>query len=122
MNLNQHKDLTVEKWKKFPFYKQVLMIASELKRAHFWIKKKNLDEVKLCYERALELISITVETMLPYSSGNRLHELLRFKECLQKEYISKIFSEDRNKNLFFTLISLSPQSYNLLNSNSKSQP
>lgn len=116
MKLKEHKDLTVEKWRKFPFYKQILMIASELQRANSWIRREDFTEVKLCYERALELIFITIENLLLCHIDNRIRELLRFKELLQEEYIKEKFSLERNQKLFSTLVSLSPESYNLLNS------
>ena len=44
MKLKYRKGLTVERWKEFPFFKQILMIATELNRAGKWIKAGDFDE------------------------------------------------------------------------------
>ena len=64
MNLKHHKTLTKEKWSRFPFYKQIIMIANEINRAKNWIIKGDIDEVKNCYEKALELIDLTVAVLV----------------------------------------------------------
>ena len=115
MKLKEHKDLTAQRWREFPFYKQILMIASELQRANSWIKRGDFNEVRLCYERALELIFLTIEVLPRNPEDNRLRELLRFRELLQQEYIKQGLSIESNQKLFSTLISLSSESYNLLN-------
>ena len=55
MELKYHRELTIERWRGFPFFKQILMIATELNRAGKWIEAEDFHEVKRCYERALEL-------------------------------------------------------------------
>ena len=123
MELKEHKNLTIEKWRQFPFYKQILMIGTEFQRASSWIEKKDFREVNLCHERALELVFLTILYLAEsqrYSNSNweknRLKELLRFKECLQQEYINKEKSFLTNKKLFSTLILFSRESFSLLGS------
>ncbi len=110
MKLKQHKNLTEEKWRKFPFYKQILMIGTELKRADSAYKINNIEEVRECYERALELIFLTIEVL---EDKRKLKELLRFKECLQKLYLNP--DEKENEKLFEILILMDKEAFNLLN-------
>lgn len=110
--LKLHKTLDENKWKRFPYYKQILMITNELNRAINWIKKEEIEEVNNCYERALELLDITASQT---ENKNKLKELLRFREILSLEYISKEKNLDLNKKLLQTLISLDKESYKLLN-------
>lgn len=111
MILKHHKTLTPEKWKRFPVYKQLLMIANELNRAKNWILKNDYQEVKNCYERAFELIDLTVSV----SVGKRiLKELLRFREVFAEFYLKKTNDIVINQKLYNTLLLLDKESYNLL--------
>ncbi|MFA6924289.1 MAG: hypothetical protein WC223_08555 [Bacteroidales bacterium] len=60
MNLIYHKNLTVEKWSVYSKAQQILMIANELNRAKNMPEKNKINETNLCYERAFELIDLTV--------------------------------------------------------------
>ncbi len=110
MKLKQHKNLTPEKWKKFPFYKQILMIGTELKRADSAYKINDIEEVKESYARALELIFLTIEVL---EDKRKLKELLRFKECVQKLYLNP--DKKENERLFNVLILMDKDAFNLLN-------
>jgi len=107
-----HTDLTSEKWKSFSIDKQLLMIANEINRAKNWIEKKDFEKVLHCYERAFELIDLTVD-----SSKNRslVNELMRFRELLATEYIHRVNNTEQNLKLFKVLLSLSLESYNIYN-------
>lgn len=111
MKLKHHKTLTEEKWSQFPFYKQIIMIANEINRAKNWIVKGDSEEVRICYEKALELIDLTVAVLV---DRKVLREFLRFREVLAYEYISNKKNAETNKKLFFVLLSLNKDSYNLL--------
>ena len=111
MNLKQHKTLTEEKWAQFPFYKQLLMIANELNRAKNWIIKGDSEEVRNCYERAFELIDLTVSVSVRRKA---LRELLRFREMLAEVYIKKQLDLKLNQKLFHVLLLLDKDAYNLL--------
>lgn len=112
MNLKQHKTLTIEKWSSFSFGRQILMIANELNRAKNWITKNDLHEVKLCYERAFELLYLTIANV---KERYRRKELLRLKEVLAELYASEELLLKKNAQLYMVTISLSAESYNLLN-------
>lgn len=110
MTLKHHKDLTIDKWTGFPLYKRILMIATEFSRANNSIAKGNGEEIKDCYERALELLDLTIETV----RGNLLGELLRFREVVASNYIKEKIDLKDNQNLYNTLISLDKDAFNLL--------
>jgi len=107
-----HTGLTSDKWSSFGIDKQILMIANEMNRAKNWIEKKDFEKVLHCYERALELLDLTVN-----SSKNRslVNELMRFRELLATEYIHKVNNTEQNLKLFKVLLSLSLESYNIYN-------
>ncbi len=111
MNLKNHKSLTKKKWSGYSFGKRILMIGNELNRAKNWIAKKDFEEVKLCYERALELLFLTIACE---EKRARIFELVRLKEVLCGLYIDKSPTVEKNSLIFNTLISLSEESYSLL--------
>jgi hypothetical protein len=111
MKLKYHTTLTEEKWGKFDFYKQILMIANELNRAKNWIEKKDFREVKLCYERAFELLYLTIEIR---NNKKKLRELLRFKEMLGMLYMKDYPTLKENFNLLKILVSLDKDSFKML--------
>ena len=111
MNLKHHKTLTTEKWKTFSFGKQILMIGNELNRAKNWIIRKDFQEVGLCYERAFELLYLTIACA---KKKSRIYELSRFKEVLSSLFLEELPSIENNIKVYNTLISLSGESYSLL--------
>ncbi|GAG41810.1 unnamed protein product [marine sediment metagenome] len=82
------------------------MIANELNRAKNWIKKNDLEEVKNCYERALELLDLTVEIT---KDKNRLKEYLRLREMMGKLYLEKKGDLKVNSQLFACLRTMSKE-------------
>lgn len=82
-----HKTLNPEKWAKFSTKEQILMIASEILRAKNWLQHQDIETTQNCYERALELIDLTV-------SDSRLNLeqrkcLLQLREALGFLYIKE---------------------------------
>ena len=82
------------------------MIGNELNRAKNWIEKNDLEEVNNCYERALELLDLTVEIT---ESGNRLREYLRLREMMGKLYIEKNGDLKLNNQLFSCICTMSKE-------------
>lgn len=108
--MNTHKSMTLEKWSGFSKGQQILMIANEINRAKNILSKNNSDDIKSSYERALDLIDITVQDS---KWENNLKELLR---C--REFIGMLYNERDsylNNLLLNNLILLSPEAYNILN-------
>jgi hypothetical protein len=87
------------------------MIATELSRAKNWIEKKQNFEINQCYERAFELIDLTVEDS---KWKNGLKEILRFRELLAELYLQNNKNAKMNQSLYDILLTLSVESYNML--------
>jgi hypothetical protein len=111
-NLKFHKNLTSERWAKFNTSQQILMIANELNRAKNSLLRRDEEEVRECYERAMELLDLTISISLKRSKRK---ELLRFREVLGFEYLSKEKKVSRIEALTKTLILLDKEAFNLLN-------
>jgi hypothetical protein len=75
----QHKSLASGRWRELSFFEQMANIGSEVERALKWKEKNNPEYSRLAYERALELLDLTIEDSRNVS---RLKELLRLREAL----------------------------------------
>ena len=106
--LKLHKTLTPEKWRKFSEAQQILMIACEINRAKHWIQKNDREAVNDCYERAFELLDLTVSLT---EKKNKRKELLRLREVIASQYIVEKKDFEINELIFKTLLSLNPESY-----------
>lgn len=107
-----HKNLTLEKWAGYSKGQQVLMIANELNRAKNLYLRDMIDEVKFCYERAMEMTDLTSED--PKWKG-RLKEMRRFREELAGLYWQEKGNAEENLKLYDALIKMVPEAYDLLN-------
>ena len=105
-----HTGLTSDKWKLFGIDKQILMIANEINRAKNWIEKKDFEKVSHCYERAIELVDLTVECS---KNTNFTRELLRYREQLALAYIhnGRVFDNA----LYRLLLNMNANSCNVMN-------
>ncbi|MFW6172148.1 MAG: hypothetical protein ACOC5T_00175 [Elusimicrobiota bacterium] len=83
--LKWHKNLNEDRWKKFPQYKQLLMIVNELQRAEKRLEKNDMKSVRYSHERAIQLVDLTVSV----NSGNFNKELLRMRDLIAREYTNK---------------------------------
>ncbi len=75
----QHAELASGKWATFSFKVQMANIASEVERALNWKNKGNADYSKRAFERALELIDLSLDAAKDFP---RLKELARVREAL----------------------------------------
>jgi len=75
----QHKQLATSRWNKLSFFAQMANIGSEVERAIKWKEKGNNNYSRLAFERALELMDLTIEDEKNYK---RLRELVRLREVL----------------------------------------
>lgn len=78
MNI-QHQTLASGRWKKMKFHEQMANIGSEVERSLNWKEKGNSECSRMAFERALELLEITVADE---KNKKRLKELARLKEFL----------------------------------------
>ena len=74
----QHKQLAAGRWFELLFVEQMAHIGGEIERALNWRVKNNADYCRLAFERALELIDLTMEDS---RNVNRLKELARVREA-----------------------------------------
>lgn len=56
----QHKELSRGKWKKLSLIEQMANIGSEVERAISWKNKNSKEYSAMAFERALELIDLTL--------------------------------------------------------------
>ncbi len=75
----QHKQLADGRWFKLKFVEQMANIGSEIERTILWKNKNNNDYSRRAFERALELLDLTVADV---KNKSRLKELLRLREAL----------------------------------------
>jgi len=75
----QHRELAGGRWKELSFLNQMANIGSEIERALNWKKKDRSDYCKSSFERALELLDITIENSAGFP---RIKELARAREVL----------------------------------------
>ncbi|HOW59647.1 MAG TPA: hypothetical protein PLO78_08000 [Candidatus Omnitrophota bacterium] len=73
----QHRELTQGRWAKMPFMEQMANIGSEVERALAWRAKQKETYCQKSFERALELIDLSLESNAGFS---RRKELARIRE------------------------------------------
>lgn len=96
-----HKNLAKSKWQKLSFMEQMANIGSEVERTISWRKKGNLEYSKLAFERALELLDLTI---FDKKNRSRLKELCRVREALIDYFVfdNEYKSTDRDwRNYFY---------------------
>ena len=101
----QHKQLADGRWFKLSFMEQMANIGSEVERTISWKNKNNSDYSSLAFERALELLDLTVRDANNIKSRSRLKELLRLREVLVDYFLfnNQFFSSDQLwKNYFYS--------------------
>lgn len=102
-----HRDLAEGRWAKMSLMEQMANIGSEVGRAAAWKKKNNKEYCQKAFERALELIDLTLATTSGYQ---RLKEIARTREILcdyfagENEYHTDI--DKLNKYFYFFAVGL----------------
>ena len=76
---DQHQNLASGRWEQMPFAEQMANIGSEVERALNWKAKNNTVYSQKAFERALELLDLTLDSQKRFP---RLRELARFREVL----------------------------------------
>lgn len=75
----QHKDLASGRWGQLSFLEQMANIGSEVERALNWKAKDNIAYSQKAFERALELLDLTLASAAGHA---RLKEIARAREAL----------------------------------------
>lgn len=84
----QHRGLASGGWRELSFLEQMANIGSEIERSIMWRRKGNHDYGQKAFERALELIDLTIEDA---RNRTRLREIVRAREALADHFV---FSND----------------------------
>jgi len=74
----EHKQLAAGRWQKLNFFEQMANIGSEIFRTISW-RAKNKEYSERAFERALELLDLTIADA---KNVKRLRELVRLREVL----------------------------------------
>lgn len=97
-----HKELAAGRWLKFSLMEQLANVGTDIERALLWRKRGDLQASAQAFERALELLDLTIQDAK--NRGSRGKELLRVRELLvdyfiyDNEYRS---TEESWKNYFY---------------------
>ena len=83
--MTQHASLTSERWSAFSLDQQILMVANEMHRGTKLVLRGEATSLRLCYERVLRLVDLTVEVN-PRPTLRR--ELLRWREVVAGLYVA----------------------------------
>lgn len=75
----KHKDLAAGRWRKLSFLEQMANIGSEVERALNWQAKHNAAYCQQSFERSLELIDLTLDSLEGFA---RLKEVARLREAI----------------------------------------
>jgi hypothetical protein len=75
----QHRDLAAGRWKELPLVERMANIAGEVERALNWRAKNNAEYSSRAFERALELIDLSLEYP---QKRSHLKEITRLRETL----------------------------------------
>lgn len=75
----QHKELAAGRWARMSFLEQMANIGSEVNRALNWAARKNPEYSRKAFERALELIDLTLDST---KGMGRLKETARMREAI----------------------------------------
>ena len=82
----QHKDLASGRWGRLSFLEQMANIGSEVERALNWQIKDNTAYSQKAFERALELLDLTLaSTAVPA----RFKELARVREAIADYFVGE---------------------------------
>jgi hypothetical protein len=75
----QHKELAAGRWSRLSFAEQMANVGSEFERALDWRAKNNPAYSQQAFERALELMDLTLDSARGFA---RLKEAARVREAM----------------------------------------
>jgi len=79
-----HQELSAGRWAELSFAEQMANIGSEVGRTISWKNKHRMDFSQRAFERALELLGLTIASAKTFP---RLKELTRVKEALIDHFV-----------------------------------
>ena len=83
MSEHQHRQLAAGRWEELSFVEQMSNVGSEIERSINWRAKGRPDYAMRAFERALELLDLTIADP---GNRSRLRELLRVREALADHF------------------------------------
>ncbi|KKS34171.1 MAG: hypothetical protein UU95_C0016G0001 [Parcubacteria group bacterium GW2011_GWC2_42_12] len=98
----QHQQLASGRWAELTFFEQMANIGSEVERAMRWKRTGNQKYSQLAFERALELLDLTISDGKNFK---RLREVIRVREILADYFAfnNDYHSTDKSwKNYFYS--------------------
>lgn len=107
MTAPQHRGLSLERWRAYPFSTQVLMIGNEMNRASTLLAASAIDQARGCYERALQLTDLSVAAASRHATRR---ELLRWRDLVAAEYAAPVPDADAHRRAFRVLLYMTPES------------
>ena len=96
----QHQSLASGRWYKFSLMEQMANIGSEVERTIRWRQKNNLEYSAKAFDRALELLELTISDR---RHQHRLRELTRLRETLLDYFVgdNRFNASDENWKKYF---------------------
>jgi hypothetical protein len=79
-----HRELAEGRWKQLPFVEQMANVGSEIERTIAWRQKHQPAISGRAFERALELLDLTIADR---KNRSKLKELLRLRETLADYFV-----------------------------------
>lgn len=80
----QHRELAAGRWQRLSFIEQMANVGSEVERALNWRAKGNGPYSQRAFERALELLDLTLDGIEGFP---RLKELCRVREAMADYFL-----------------------------------
>jgi hypothetical protein len=93
-----HGELIFEKWARLNLMEQLANVGSEVSRASRWKKKENDFYAQNAFERALELLDLTIQYSPRYAATK---ELCRAREEMCKHFYGSNADEFEKLNHYF---------------------
>lgn len=104
--MTQHSGLTAERWARFSLDQQVLMIANEMQRATSQLPNADPTSRRLCYERVLRLVDVTIECR---PRRALVREILRWRDLVAQLYIDPETRPGAHREALIALLRLRPE-------------
>jgi hypothetical protein len=101
----QHAGLSADRWARFTFDQQVLMIGNEMNRAAKLLAPSDGERLRACYERVLALVDLTVQVE---ERPSRRRELLRWRDLIASMLISETADAQAHAEAFRCLLRFTP--------------
>lgn len=101
----QHTGLSADRWARFSFDQQVLMIGNEMNRAAKLLAPSDGERLRACYERVLALVDLTVQVE---GRPTRRREFLRWRDLVAAMLVSGTADPQAHAQAFRCLLRFTP--------------